>query len=55
MVWSHSRSQAGAQGQWLARCSTGARVYVLWPRPDGTGTPLDFVHRIFDRQEQHSA
>ena len=30
-------------------------VYALWPRPDGTGMPLDFVHRILDRQEQHSA
>ena len=26
MVWSHSRSQAGAQGQRLGRCSTGVRA-----------------------------
>jgi len=26
MVWVHSRSQAGAQGQRLGRCSTGVRA-----------------------------
>ena len=26
MAWSHSRSQAGAQGQRLGRCRTGARA-----------------------------
>jgi alkanesulfonate monooxygenase SsuD/methylene tetrahydromethanopterin reductase-like flavin-dependent oxidoreductase (luciferase family) len=29
-------------------------VYALWPRPDGTGMPLDLVHRMLDHQEQHS-
>jgi alkanesulfonate monooxygenase SsuD/methylene tetrahydromethanopterin reductase-like flavin-dependent oxidoreductase (luciferase family) len=29
-------------------------VYAPWPRPDGTGVPVDLVHLMLDRQEQHT-
>ena len=25
-------------------------IYAHWPRPDGTGMPLDLVHRLLDRR-----
>src|SRR5215210_4074908 len=45
MVWSHSRSQAGAQGQRLGRCRTGARA----GRASRAGTLISCRRRVAPR------